>query len=177
MKLLIKFALRHALAGSAVGFLVLVMLYLLGRHPFLIPVIFDFRWLLLSCLLFLALRSFRDSRQGILFFWQGMAGGFFFHLFFGMAVSIALLLFGIFQPDFFKFVFVNCYVNALTLQFKKNEKVIIERVGSEVFHQQLAKLPHTAAFDLASDYFLKSMLIGLFLSLIFSIILRKQPKF
>jgi len=172
MKLLIKFALRHALAGSAVGFLVLVMLYLLGRHPFLIPVIFDFRWLLLSCLLFLALRSFRDSRQGILFFWQGMAGGFFLHLFYGMAVSIAILLFGIFQPDF-----VNSYVNALTLQFQKNEKVIIERVGSEVFHQQLAKLPHTAAFDLASDYFLKSMLIGLFLSLIFSVILRKQPKF
>lgn len=172
MKRLIKFALRYALAGSVIGFLVLVSVYFLGRHPFLIPVIFDFRLLLLSTLLFLTLRSYRVSRQGILYFWQGMIGGFFLHLFYGAAVSLYILLFGIFHPGF-----VSSYINTLTLQFQKNEKVIIERVGSKSFHQQLAKLPYTTIFDLASDYFLKSLLIGLFLTIIFSIILRKQPKF
>lgn len=172
MKRLIKFAFYYALGGSIPGFMVLVVVYLLGRHPFLIPVIFDFRLLLLSALLLLTLRTWRTHREGILFFWQGMIGGFFLHLFYGAAVSLYILLLGIFHSDF-----VDSYIHTLTLQFQKNEKTIIERVGSESFHQQMARLPHTTAFDLASDYFLKTMLIGLFLTIIFSIILRKQPKF
>lgn len=172
MKRLIKFSLFYAIVGSILGFLVLLLVYHLGRHPFLIPVIFDFRLLLLPALLTLTLRDYRVYQEGLLYFWQGMIGGFFLHLFYGGIVSLYILLFGIFHSNF-----VDSYIHTLTLQFQKNEKTIIERVGAEAFHQQFARLPHTTAFDLASDYFLKSMLIGLFLTIIISIILRKHPKY
>ncbi|HCW06851.1 MAG TPA: hypothetical protein DGG95_05745, partial [Cytophagales bacterium] len=72
--------------------------------------------------------------------------------------------------------FVSSYISKLQEQMTQFPKEIIESVGKEVYQQQLAKLPTTTAFDLASDYFLKSMIIGLFLAIIISVILRKQTQ-
>jgi hypothetical protein len=72
--------------------------------------------------------------------------------------------------------FLSSYVEKLMTQFRDNEKVIVENVGQEAYQQQLVKLPLSSAADLSADYFLKSMIIGLFLTIIISVILRRQPK-
>jgi hypothetical protein len=53
---------------------------------------------------------------------------------------------------------------------------VIKRIGKDVYVRNLAALPLTKAADLALLYFWQSFLISLFLSVILSVILRRQPK-
>lgn len=72
--------------------------------------------------------------------------------------------------------FLPTYIEKLQMQMLGYKAEIIKSVGAEAYNQQLAKLPLTSPMDLAGDYFLKSMIIGLFLAIVISVILRKQPK-
>jgi hypothetical protein len=169
---LFKIPFRYGLIGGAIGCIVIASLYYMGRHPFLLPVIFDFRIVMFAVFIFLALKEVRDYRlQGNLFFWQGMIGSYVFVITSGIIGSIFTMALAIWNKEF-----VSSYISKLQEQMTQFPKEIIESVGKEVYQQQLAKLPTTTAFDLASDYFLKSMIIGLFLAIIISVILRKQTQ-
>ena len=50
--------------------------------------------------------------------------------------------------------------------------------GTEVFSVSFTidALPFTSSFDLAVDYFWKTIMIGIFLNIILAVVLRKQPK-
>ena len=68
------------------------------------------------------------------------------------------------------------YIRVMTEQMTSNRELLIQNVGEEAYNQQMAKLPVTTAGALAGDYFLKSIIIGLFLTIILSVIMRRQPK-
>jgi len=72
--------------------------------------------------------------------------------------------------------FLPSYITKLEEQMEVFRKQIEESVGTEAYQQQLAKLPGTTALDLAADYFLKSLIIGLFLTIVIAVILRKQSQ-
>jgi len=72
--------------------------------------------------------------------------------------------------------FLPSYIEKLQQQMLGYREEIIRSVGVDAYTQQLTKLPSTSPLDLAGDYFLKSMIIGLFLTIIMSVLLRKQPK-
>ena len=158
--------------GGVIGSLAIAVLYFMGRHPFLLPVIFDFRIILFGVFIFLSLKELRDyHQQGVLFFWQGMISSYVF------IITSALIGSG------FTWVmatgnasFLPTYVEKLQHQMLVYKEEITASVGADAYQQQLAKLPQTTPLDLAGDYFLKSMIIGLFLTIIISVLLRKQPK-
>jgi hypothetical protein len=52
----------------------------------------------------------------------------------------------------------------------------IARVGKETFERNLQDLPSTNMGQIATMYLVQSFGIGLFVSIIMSVILRKQPK-
>ncbi|MBI1768221.1 MAG: DUF4199 domain-containing protein [Bacteroidetes bacterium] len=169
---LFKIPFRYGLIGGVLGCMVIASLYYMGRHPFLLPVIFDFRIVIFSVFIFLCLKEVRDYYQeGNLFFWQGMIGG---YVFIGTSAVIGSI--------FTWFIarwdsnFLPSYISRLQQQMTGFQKQIEESVGAEAYQQQLAKLPGTSALDLAGDYFLKSLIIGLFLTIIISVILRKQTQ-
>ena len=142
----------------------------MGRHPFLLPVIFDFRIVIFAVFIFLCLKEVRDYyQQGNLFFWQGMIGSW-------VLVGTSALIGSVFTWCLARWDanFLPSYISKLGEQMKGFEKQIVESVGAEVYQQQLEKLPGTTALDLAGDYLLKSLIIGLFLTIIISVILRKQ---
>ena len=172
MKPLFKVALRYGLMGGGICSIAIMVLFWIDVHPFLVPVIFDFRLFLFGVLIFFTLKEIRDYiYNGILYFWQGMIASYTMLMTSAVIGSLFTWVFATFHKGF-----IPSYINLLLKQFTTNKALIIENVGEEAYQQQLTKLPLTSAGDLAADYFLKSMIIGLFLTIIFSVIIRRQPK-
>jgi len=169
---LFKVPFRWGLVGGVIASIVIAVLFYFGQHPFLLPAVFDFRIILFAVFIFFNLKELRDYYlQGLLFFWQGMIGSFVF-------ITTSALIGSIFTWGFAKWNgnFLRSYIEKLQAQLISYKDEIITSVGAETYNQQLAKLPLTSPLDLAGDYFLKSMIIGLFLAIVITTILRKQPK-
>lgn len=172
MKPLINVSLRYGLLAGITGSILLVGLYYLGRHPFLIPVFMDFRIILFGFFIFFALREIRDHYQkGILFFWQGLIGSFIFTMAYAAVSSLVLLVFMAVVS-----AFLTDYIDLTIAQLKALPQEVIDRIGREVFDRNLEMLPATDIYDLAFLYFSQSFLISLFISIILSVVLRRQPK-
>lgn len=168
---LVRMSVRYGLLAGVLGAVLAVALYFMGKHPFLLPVVFDFRIALFGIFIFFSLKEFRDyTNEGILFFWQGMIGSYLIVLISGSIGGILIGVFGNIHTEF-----VTEYVNLLLKQMTDFKSVLIENVGQEAYDQQLAKLPGTSAWDLGADYFLKSLIIGTFISIIMSVVMRRQP--
>ncbi|HMJ70093.1 MAG TPA: DUF4199 domain-containing protein [Cyclobacteriaceae bacterium] len=169
---LVRVPTRYGFIGGILGFVLLIILYYIDRHPFLIPVFFDFRVALFAVFMYFILKELRDYYYGgILFFWQGLAACGLFLITFAFVTGLLIWIFAINVPDF-----VIQYVELATNQIKTFPKENIEQIGRDVYERNLALLPTTSAFDLAALYFVQCFGIGLFISIILSVLLRRQPK-
>lgn len=163
---------RNGVIAGVLGFLLLLALYYMGKHPFLFPIYFDFRLILLSVFIVMTLKEFRDDYQdGILYFGQAMISSFLFTLVFALGVSFLIWAFCLWVPEF-----LTSYIQIATEQLKSIEPAVIDQLGKDAYERNLNKLPATEGSDLAVDYFVKTFIISLFISIIISVILRRQPK-
>jgi hypothetical protein len=164
--------LRFGSIGGVVGFGLIVALYYMGTHPFLIPVYLDFRIVLFSVFLLFSLKELRDYYfAGRLYFWQGMVASFLLITVFAVIASGLMIAFAAWEPKF-----VSNYVEQFTEQARQFPPEVIDRIGKEQFEQNLATLPDTSPSDLALLYFWQCWIIGFFISIIISVILRRQPQ-
>ncbi len=162
----------YGFIGGVLGFVLLIILYYIDRHPFLIFYLFDFRIPLFGIFIYFILKELRDYYfGGLLFFWQGMIAGSLFGLTYAVVTGLLIWIFAINVPDF-----VIQYVELATNQLRSAPKEMIERVGKDTVDRAIAALPLTKASDLAFDYFIKCVPFGFFISIILSVILRRQPK-
>jgi hypothetical protein len=169
---LLKVSIRYGLVAGVLTFILLVALYYIGTHPLLIAPYLDFRILLFGIFIFFALKEVRDYYQnGELYFWQGMIGGGIVILLADVIASIGLTIFGNIEPEF-----IASYVKEMTQYLGTFSKEDIERIGKEVFERNLKQLPTTNVSVLAITYFVQGLSIGFFVSIILSVILRRQPK-
>jgi len=169
---LVRGPLRFGFIAGVLGFGLVVVLYFIGTHPFLIPVFLDFRVVLLAVFIVFSLKELRDYYfKGILYFWQGMIASFVLTIVFAVTASGLIVAFGTFVPEF-----VSHYVDQFLAQAKEFPPEVIERIGKEAFERNLATLPSTTAFDLALLYFWQCFVISFFISIIISVILRRQPQ-
>jgi len=172
VKRLLFLSVRNGLIAGVLGFSLLLALYYMGKHPFLFPIYFDFRLILLSVFIVMTLKEFRDDYQeGILYFGQAMISSFLFTLIFAAVASLCVWTFCFIVPEF-----LTGYITTATNQLKTIQPAIIEQLGKEAYERNLNQLPATRASDLAVDYFGKTFIISFFISIIISVILRRQPK-
>jgi hypothetical protein len=85
--------------------------------------------------------------------------------------SIGIVLFCQYNPDF-----ITSFVNAQLENLKDIPQEDIDKFGKEEFERSLAAISSIDAVQLAVTYFGHGIMIGLFISVILSAILRKQPK-
>ena len=170
---LLRVPLKYGFFGGLLGVLVMAFLFYFGtNHPQLFPVFLDFRILLFAVFVFFSIKEFRDYRQnGVLHFWQGMIIGMTCYMTIALIISIFIGVYGTVEPEY-----TERYISEITTVLTENKDQVIEKVGKENYDRQLEALPFTTVSDLAVDYLLKSMFIGLFLTIIISVILRNQPK-
>ena len=172
MKSLIQVALKYGAIAGVLGAIFVIGLFYMERHPFLIPVFFDFRIILFAVFIFFTLKEFREYHQGgILYFWQGLIGSFVFVSSFALIAATGIFLFIQINPQF-----LQSYIDQSIEQLKALPQDIIERIGKDVYQRNLEMLPSTNGFDLAFLYFSQSFMIGILVSIILSVITRRQPK-
>src|SRR5688572_26259046 len=172
MKPLVHVPLKYGAIASVIGILGVVGLYYMGRHPLMIVIYMDFRIILLAVFLFFSLRELRDLYQdGILYFWQGVVASSIFVSTFAILVSTAMYVFALAVP-----AFLDLYIKEATEMAKAMPKEVIEQIGKDVYERNLLTLPATNVFELSSKYFGQSLIIGTFISIILSVVLRRQPK-
>jgi hypothetical protein len=172
MKALVKVSLKNGIIAGGIGSLLLAGLYFMGRHPFLIPVFLDFRIILLGVFIFFTLKEIRDYYHGgILYFWQGLVSAFIFTVSFALISSSVVLVLCWLVPEF-----LSSYVSLSIAQLRSLPQELIDNIGPEVYDRNLRLLPATKGSDLALLYFWQTFMISLFLSIILSVILRRQPK-
>lgn len=163
---------RYGSLAGVLGFALLLGLYYMGRHPFLIEFVFDFRIFLLGVFIFFGLKEFREDHQdGVLYFWQGMIGSFVLTAVFAAVASVLIFIFGSWND-----AFVQSYITGFTERAAQLSPDIIEQIGKDNFERNLKAIQTTSSGDLAITYFGYSFIISFFISIILSVVLRRQPK-
>jgi hypothetical protein len=169
---LFRIPFRYGLIGGVLGCMVIASLYYMGQHPFLVPWIVDFRIVIFSMFIFLSLKETRDNHLGgSLSFSQGMIGSYVFIGTSAIIGSVFTWCIATWDKNF-----LPSYISKTTEQVKAFQKEMVENFSAKNYQQQITELQSASQLTLASDYFLKSLIIGLFLTIIISIILRKQTQ-
>ena len=172
MKPLFKVPLIYGAVAGMVGSALVIALYYLNRHPFLIPVFFDFRIILFAIFIFFTLKELREFHYGgILYFWQGLIASFTFTAIFALIAAVVIGVFATIVPGF-----LSSYIQLSIEQLKALPETVVSQIGKDVFARNLEMLPSTNVLDLATLYFWQSFMISFFISVILSVILRRQPK-
>jgi hypothetical protein len=172
IKKLLRISVRYGIVGGILAFILLIIMFYLGRHPLITSPFLDFRVLLFGIFIFFTLKEFRDYEQeGVLYFAQAMIGGLVVIMIMTTLTSIMLQIFGTIEKDF-----VTTYIDQVTAYLKGFTKEDIERVGKEMYERNLAELPSTNISRLTVTYFVHGLVIGFFVNIILSVILRRQPK-
>jgi len=172
MKKLLRISVRYGTVGGILAFILLIIMFYLGRHPLITSPFLDFRVLLFGIFIFFTLKEFRDYEQeGVLYFAQAMIGGLVVIMIMTTLTSIMLQIFGTVEKDF-----VATYIDQVMAYLKAFTKEDIERVGKEIYERNLAELPSTNISKLTVTYFVHGLVIGFFVNIILSVILRRQPK-
>ena len=168
---LLQVPFKYGFIGSLLIVLGLLALFYLGRHPLLLNPILDTRILIYALIIFISFKVFKDQYNGgIMHFWQGMAMGMIAYLV--MALGAALFIYIISAISSTNFLAE--YIRIATGQLVTNKDLFIETIGEKTYIETLAQLPNTQPVHLAVDYLLKSMPIGLFLTIILSVLQRRK---
>lgn len=169
---LIGISLRNgSIAGILAGVL-LVVLYFIGPHPMLILPYADFRILLFGIFIFFTLKEFRNHQDGVLYFGQGMVGSLLFVTVAATVGAMMVLIYSKINPEFVSEFIKQAIESAKTF----SENTTLSEVEKDRIHVMMEGLPATNGKSLAGQHFIQSLMIGFFISIILSVILRKQPK-
>ena len=171
-KKLLRISVRYGTVGGILAFVLLMIMYYLGLHPLVTSPFLDFRIMLFGIFIFFTLKEFRDyEQQGVLYFAQAMIGGFAVIIIMTTITSVLLHVFGTFEKDF-----VGTYIEQVSSYWRSFSKQDVERIGKEIYERNLASLPATNMAQLTRTYFVHGLVIGFFINIILSVILRRQPK-
>ena len=169
-----KVSIKYGAIAAILSIALFLILYYAGKNPLLIPAFLDFRILLFPIFLVFSIRDFKENfNKGILHFWQGFSIGVLVIGLIALLMALFILIFGSWiEPGF-----VSGFIQTSIEQIESAREKISTAIGEEELTKVLDILPSTTLYDLALDYFLKSLPYGLFLTIIISLILRKKPNF
>ena len=169
MKQLLRVCVRYGIVAGILSAILLVALYYMGRNPFLISPFLDFRIFVFGIFIFFGLKEFRDVYQnGLLYFWQALFGSFVIVVLSSVISATGLQVFGSYEEGF-----VPSYVEGMTEYLKAFPAEEIERIGKDNYDRNLRELPSTNISTLAQTHFAQGLIIGFFVSIILSVILRR----
>jgi hypothetical protein len=169
---LIRLPLLYGILGGVLGFALVVVLFYIGSHPFMVGIVLDFRIALFAVFMYFILRELRDSYfGGYLSFGHGLVATWLFSIVFAVIASGLIWSFGINVPEF-----VIKYQELATNQLQSMPAESVNEIGKETYDKIGAAIPNIRAVDLATRYFVQCFLISFFISIILSVILRRQPQ-
>jgi len=167
--ILIRLPVKFGLFGLLLTVLAFLVFYYAGLMPWrnLVSLILD--TLLVGAFCFVAIKEFKTNYNGgILSFYHGMTLGF-------VTYVIIALGFGVFYRFFIDIVepdFISNYITLAKEDMVSRKILIVASLGEESYDKNFIALETTSSGVLMLDAIIKKALIGLFLTPIFSVILR-----
>jgi len=172
MRPFLKVPLTYGAIAGVLATAVSVTLYYVNVHPLLIPIHLDARVLLFIIFIFFSLKELRDNyRGGVLYFGEGFICCFLFVTFFSAISAVLMGVFAWMEEDF-----VRSFITLFHQQVAGLSEEDVKQIGKENIDRNLQALSSTNGFWMALNYFKQSFWIGIPISIIFSVILRRQPK-
>jgi len=169
-KALITTALKYGLAGGILIITPFLLLLKMDQKPLVNLNTLILEGMLMFIFIYFGAREFRDKKNdGILKFWQGMTSGFIIYVV--MASVFVLFLWtyiNILNPDFIS----NYKVEALEYLRDSIEK-INDPEEKELLSQQMSTIEETTNADLILDSLVKKIVLGLVLTPICTVFLRR----
>ncbi|MCG8309690.1 MAG: DUF4199 domain-containing protein [Cytophagales bacterium] len=165
---LVKVPLRYGILGGGVVMFLFLMFYFLDLDPLVNIKVIDM--LILAIFIFFALKEFRDRYNNrALHFWQGMTAGVVTYLTLALVSAIFIYIMTvIIDPEL-----TTKYIEGRTELLKQNRQNLVDTMDEATYLEAVAGVKETTPLDLALDDFLKKSIIGLFLTIIIAVILRK----
>lgn len=176
MKPIVSIPLKYGLIGSLLAVVLLLVLFYTGTHPLLIPTFFDYRIVLFALFIFFGIKEFKDFYNNrFLQFWQGMVIGIGIYVVIGLVVGLFLVAFASVETNFY-----DEYIAGTISGLELNKEQLLNQgkvtITEEQYNDQLEKLKNTPVSYLGIDYFIKSGVLGFFLTIILSVVLRRSEK-
>ncbi len=167
---LLSVPLKYALIGSVLIIMLFFVIVFFDNNPLLsnkaatIPLSIIF--------IFFSIKEFKNyHNQRILHFWQGMAVG---YLTYGLiAVLTALFLWG--YASAFGTDLLPGYITNRTAFIMNHKENFIEQFGEETYRETLADIKVLTLATLVWEDLKKILLVGLFITLIIAIVMRRNP--
>ena len=165
---LIAVPMRYGAIGGVIVIVLFIIFYFLDLDPLVNIKIIDV--FILAIFIFFALKDFRDRfNNRKLHFWQGMTGGVINYLTIAVISAIFILVMTvIIDPEM-----TTNYIDSRLALLNENRQTLIETMDEKTYNEAVAGVKETTPIDLAFDDFLKKSMIGLFLTIIIAVILRK----
>jgi len=159
---------RYGLLGGGSALLLFILFYILELDPLVNIRMIDI--VILAIFVFFALKEFRDGHnKRQLHFWQGMTGGVITYLTIASISAIFILIMTvIIDPEI-----TTNYIEGRIQLLNENKSTLVETMDEATFLEAVAGVEKTTPVDLAIDDFIKKSVIGLFLTIIIAVILRK----
>lgn len=165
---LVAVPLKYGALGGSMVILLFLTFYFLDINPLTSIKIVDA--FILAIFIFFSLKEFRDQYNNRkLHFWQGMTGGIINYLTIAVISSTFIFVMTVIIDPELTTKFIETSIALLN----ENKQTLIEEMDEATFEEAMAGVSETTGFDLALDDFLKKSIIGLFLTIIISVILRK----
>lgn len=162
---------RYSIYGSIINITALLLLFYTGRHPLLLSPLFDARLPLYLIFILFSMKIYRDQYNGgIMHFWQAMTVGIVNYMSMALIVSLFIQIFAGIESTHF----LSSYIRLASDQMIANKAAFVETIGLSTFEDTMKQLPSTTALHLAADFLLKSMPVGLFLTIIISVFMRRK---
>jgi Protein of unknown function (DUF4199) len=169
---LVRIPFLYGVLGGGLSLAFAISFYYFGKHPFWIFPMFDIRVFVIAIFLFVSLKEVRDYFfDGVLYFWQGLGGSLVYLFSMAFFSTMGLIIFMAYQPNF-----LADYISQGLDQLKNLSPNSIKEIGQPAIDELLKTLPNYTTQEMASKYASQTLIIGTFITIIMSVILRRQPK-
>ncbi len=167
---LIAVPIRFGSIAGALTIILFLVLYSMEVNPLVEARVVDL--VLIPMFLYFGLKDFRDYRNaGVLHYWQGMTVGVIIYLLMALVSSVWIMSFLEFiDPDL-----LSKYILDRAELLEGSKLQIVEQMGEQAYLESKEEIQTITSLDLALDDFLKKSIIGLMLTIMISVILRKKP--
>ena len=165
---LVKVPLRYGFLGAMVVIVLFLVFYFFDLNPLVNIKLIDV--LILAIFIFFGLKDFRNRyNNDELHFWQGMTGGVITYLTIALLSAIFIYLMTVvIDPEL-----TTNYIESRIELLNQNRQTLVETMDEETYMEAMEGVKGTTSVDLALDDFFKKSIIGLFLTIIIAVILRK----
>lgn len=165
---IVSVPMKYGGIGGGLTIILFLIFYFLGRNPLIEVKYFDIPFL--AIFIFFSIKEFKDRYNNReLHFWQGISGGTLTYLTIAViSFLFILILIVVIDPGI-----TTNYIESRVALLNENKESLIEAIDKQAYFDALEGVKKTTALDLAFDDFLKKSIIGLFLTIVIAVILRK----